>query len=214
MTVLRPNDAWRRLVAALALSVLGFAALTLAVLSLAAVSDWDRHVAAQVAGFAGPSLFAWLRVVSRAHGTVPMLIAAALAAAWVWRADRGGAALAVLAMPLGLSANHLLKHAIARPRPGLEALPNLPTDFAYPSGHVLGATLFYGMLVGLGWRRRGARPAAAIAAAAMVMLVGLSRVALGAHHASDVLGAVVEGLVWLLLGFALLARHDGGSAQG
>jgi len=66
----------------------------------------------------------------------------------------------------------------------------------------MGATVLYGLAAVWGvcrvrtWRRRVGIVAAASCG---VILVGLSRVALGAHFLSDVLGAVVAGLAWLTL---------------
>ena len=49
------------------------------------------------------------------------------------------------------------------------------------------------------WRRFYVFTASAVGATSIVSLVGLSRVALGAHFLSDVLGAIAAGLAWLAI---------------
>ena len=96
--------------------------------------------------------------------------------------------------------------------PALLAHPELPrvfvfdeplltlSTYSFPSGHTLGATMFYGVLAAYlvcvvpRWR---VRTLVVLGACTMVALVALSRVYLGAHFLSDVLAAMLEGCAWL-----------------
>ncbi|PWF55760.1 phosphatase PAP2 family protein [Massilia glaciei] len=106
------------------------------------------------------------------------------------------------AVPGGMLLNVLLKYTFQRARPDFtDPLLTLST-YSFPSGHTVGATVFYGMLAA--WlvcrTRSWPRRALAVAAAcAMVALVGLSRMVLGVHYLSDVLAAVAEGAAWLAI---------------
>ena len=73
------------------------------------------------------------------------------------------------------------------------------TDEPVPSGHTQAAVVGYGilLLVLLPVIKPRHRPWEIAAAVAMVVLIGFSRIALGAHYLSDVVGAALIGSVWL-----------------
>jgi undecaprenyl-diphosphatase len=92
-----------------------------------------------------------------------------------------------------------------RPEPFFGIAP--PGDFSFPSGHSLCSFCFYGMITALFIRRirnRAARVAITSAAAMIILLVGVSRIYLGVHYPTDVLGAWTLGLFWI----SLLLRFD------
>jgi undecaprenyl-diphosphatase len=106
----------------------------------------------------------------------------------------------VLAVGGGSLLNILLKHFFHRQRPVLENPLVTLSSFGFPSGHTMGATLFYGVLavfVAQSVRTWRLRALAFCLAAIVVVLVGLSRIYLGAHYLTDVLGAIAVGLAWL-----------------
>lgn len=102
-----------------------------------------------------------------------------------------------------------LKLLVDRPRPHLAPVwmvlgLSYPTDASFPSGHALHTTVFYGTLAFLwfrfshGRRRWLGMPIAAI----VVLLTGISRIYLGVHWPSDVLGGYLYGAFWLWLSIA------------
>ena len=99
----------------------------------------------------------------------------------------------------GTLLNGVLKRAIHRPRP-LAAM-GLYQSWSFPSGHAMGALIGYGMLayllVLLGPRSPRARLAIIGAATILVLSIGLSRLYLGAHYFSDVVGGYGAGMLWL-----------------
>ena len=107
-----------------------------------------------------------------------------------------------LVVPAGAVVDFLLKTAFHRHRPSFEDSFLIFHGYSFPSGHTMAATLLYGGLavfavIGLEtWRWR---VGAVLGAFVMVLLVGFSRVYLGAHYLSDVMGAAAAGFAWLVL---------------
>jgi len=108
----------------------------------------------------------------------------------------------LLVIPGGMVLTSLLKIAFHRGRPRFLDSSAIFQGYSFPSGHTMGAMLLYGMLAVLGviafdrWR---SRVGIVIGACIMVLLVGFSRMYLGAHYLSDILAAIAFGLAWLVL---------------
>jgi membrane-associated phospholipid phosphatase len=102
----------------------------------------------------------------------------------------------------GMLLNMILKLVFQRARPHFEGAILALGGYSFPSGHTMTATVFYGTLSAIivtqthRWRRR---LLAIAGATSLIVLVGLSRIYLGVHYLSDVLGAMAEGLGWLAI---------------
>jgi undecaprenyl-diphosphatase len=131
-------------------------------------------------------------------------------------------ALMVALIPAAMAAGHGLKLLAHRPRPQFLVIGPVPDGFSYPSLHAMFAALLGGMVIILAqellpaaWARRTLQGLAVLTAAA----VGASRVYLGAHWPSDVLGGYllgvlgVLGLDWLRQGVPAAANPTGGKAE-
>jgi membrane-associated phospholipid phosphatase len=92
-----------------------------------------------------------------------------------------------------------LKALIGRLRPVVEVPVASAPGNSFPSGHALGSMVVYGMivLVFLPAMRRRWRPWFIGLAAVVVAAVGFTRVALGVHFLSDVIGGLLLGLAWI-----------------
>ncbi len=101
-----------------------------------------------------------------------------------------------------------LKLVFARPRPVLPWAHVLP-DYSFPSGHTMNAVVFYGALALIIWSIFGRRFGilAVIIAGALAVGVAVSRIYLGYHYLTDVVGGLLAGIAWLLIvGAAFRAR--------
>ena len=97
-----------------------------------------------------------------------------------------------------------IKLLVERPRPADESIRvfSAVLDYSFPSGHVVGYVCLYGLLfflVYVRFRRSWWRTATLTVFALLVGLVGISRIHLGHHWASDVLGGYALGTAYLLL---------------
>lgn len=74
-------------------------------------------------------------------------------------------------------------------------------QYSYPSGHVLFFVVFFGFFAYLAWMNFAGRVRTVIivTCAILIVLIGPSRIYLGAHWASDVLGGYVIGTIWLFI---------------
>jgi membrane-associated phospholipid phosphatase len=105
---------------------------------------------------------------------------------------------------VGYGCNFIVKFLVQRPRPPEESIRVVAHlhDTSFPSGHVLTYVAFYGFLWFLCYtvlRRSWLRTALLILLGGLVLLVAPSRVYLGEHWVTDVLGA------WLLASIVLIA---------
>ena len=108
---------------------------------------------------------------------------------------------------VSLLLNLLLKVQVSRPRPtaNLVTIVQAAVGYSFPSGHVMAYIAYWGLLFAFGVMlfegRHWWRTALLTTSVAFVVLIGPSRVYLGDHWASDVLGAYLIGGV--LLGLAV-----------
>lgn len=126
---------------------------------------------------------------------------------WRWRGALAGSTLALAALGSTLTSDWL-KLFYLRQRPTL--VPHLDTVIAnqsYPSGHATNAAVVY-MLFAL-LAPPALRPRLLMAAALLTFLTGLSRVMLGVHYSSDVVGGWMLGSAFALLGTEYCQRLSG-----
>ena len=114
----------------------------------------------------------------------------------------------LIAMALAGVAGTVIKRTVPRPRPSVHTDirwggPHFSTKYhSFPSGHVGASTAFFGVLL-IARRRVG------LACFAIPILIGFSRMYIGAHYLSDVVCAAVLGfLCALLVGCLLLNAHQ------
>jgi membrane-associated phospholipid phosphatase len=108
----------------------------------------------------------------------------------------------VLTVPGGMLVHHLIQIIVHRHRPFRHSDFLDLGGYSFPSGHTMAATLLYGLLAAfaiLVWKGWHWRMLAVFSALSTIALVGLSRIVLGAHYLSDVLGAIASGIGWLIL---------------
>ncbi len=159
----------------------------------------------------------WLPETARdltALGGTPMLVVmAVIAGSWLILIRRPGAALFYTGALIGGSAlSNSMKALIGRIRPDelYQAAPVLGHSF--PSGHALLSTVGWVVLALLlmqTQQSRSARGFIMVMAAAIVLIVGLTRIYLGAHWATDVIAGWALGAAWTALcwmGWARLRR--------
>lgn len=107
--------------------------------------------------------------------------------------------------------NFLLKWQFQRDRPEIYRLAEA-TGYSYPSGHAMSSVSFYGVLAYLLWRYMPSRAGKMVLLAAVIAVIaaiGLSRIYLGVHYPSDIVGGYFAATFWLSLCVAFYERRFG-----
>ena len=190
-----PRHAGWRLPAAATL----LAAIWLAML-LWGTGPLDRSVYETLYAGHRPALLVAARIFT-ALGEPTVLIAASLVCAlWLWKAGRARLGLVLLLIALlGRGLSEVQKYWVARVRPDMEPHLVVVKTQSFPSGHASSSMIFYlalaiAVTAGTRWHK-----VAAAAAVVLSLLIGISRVMLGVHWPSDVIGGWAFGMLWVLL---------------
>jgi undecaprenyl-diphosphatase len=159
----------------------------------------DRSIYVALYAGGNPPLILIARIFTALGEPTVLVGAGFLIAAWLWHRGRGRFALGLLLVILvGRGVSEVEKYWIARARPTLEPHLVVVKTSSFPSGHATSSMIFYLTLalslVPAPWRRL-----AAASAVLLSLLVGISRVMLGVHWPSDVVGGWSFGLLWVLV---------------
>jgi undecaprenyl-diphosphatase len=95
--------------------------------------------------------------------------------------------------------NLLLKETFQRARPDLHVLIEIG-GYSFPSGHAMNAFTIYGILTFLLWRHiinKSGRTLLLIVSSFFIIMIGISRIYLGVHYPSDIIGGYFASGFWL-----------------
>lgn len=197
------------------LCALGFFAVTAFVFDdgghvASGAATFDRSIAHYLVQFRAPALTGRVIEMS-ALGSAPVLAVLALLAYSVILQARDRLGFVHLTVVLlGSSVwSRLLQHLFERERPDT-LLPFLVvTKGSYPSAHLFGAAACYATFAFFYARyapRMSTKVACCVVAAILVLLIGATRVYLGAHHTTDVIAGICGGAAWALLIAAIFSH--------
>ena len=182
------------------------AALWLAMLLLGG-GPVDRSVYEALYAGHRPLLLDAARVFTAMGAPTLLIGAVAVAAIWLWSAGHRHLPWVLTAIVLvGRGLSEAQKYWIARVRPDLEPHLVVVRTSSFPSGHATSSMIFFltlALVLGEGTRWRGLAVSAALL---LSFLIGISRVMLGVHWPSDVIGGWAFGLLWVMLTLRLAQR--------
>lgn len=184
-------------------------------------APWDQAAlrAAQQWRTSHAQVEAVMRDFSALGGTPVLTLFTVLAVAYLCSVGRQARAAAVgLAMISGALAVSSFKALFARARPEPEFAALVQEGLSFPSGHASMSAVFYlsvGVLLAQHHERRPERAFLLGAAVAMALLIGITRVVLGVHWASDVVAGWAFGAGWAAMCLQLATHlRDGWARPG
>lgn len=108
---------------------------------------------------------------------------------------------------------NFFKGMYQRPRP-LDPYLGSATGFSFPSGHTLNGLVFFGLIIFSFWKYNASKTLqvwGTFLFILIILVIGLSRIYLHVHYASDVLGGIALGVCWLMISiylFGLLEKRN------
>jgi undecaprenyl-diphosphatase len=187
---------------AIVLVAVPFSTLLFEVLAKGPLTRADGRVANTLNGWVRTRAWAvdGLQVVSFLGRPLFLYGVVLVAIIYVVRRGRPRLALFLLVTPVGGGiVDTLVKLAVARPRPVVDHPVATAFGKSFPSGHAMSSTVTYGALlvVFLPVLAPHLRRLAVVLVSLLVLAIGCSRLLLGVHFVSDVVGGFVLGLAWL-----------------
>lgn len=140
-------------------------------------------------------------------GSAITLITLALASIFLVK-DKKYSKLIMLNLALSFILNRILKLIIARPRPPRLRLV-IENGYSFPSGHSMVSFAFYGFLIYLinkNLKNKKIKYPLIILLSLLILLIGISRIYLGVHYVTDVLGGYIIGLIYLIAFIKILKK--------
>jgi undecaprenyl-diphosphatase len=187
-------------------AIIALAAVWLAMLLLGG-GPLDRTIYETLYAGGKPALVAIARFFTALGEPTVLISAGAACALWLWYAGHRRLPWVLLGITMfGRGISEVQKYSIARARPEFEPHLVVVKTQSFPSGHATSSMIFYltialALTAGKPWHR------AAVAGAILLsLLIGTSRVMLGVHWPSDVVGGWAFGMLWVLLMLRIAQR--------
>jgi undecaprenyl-diphosphatase len=164
---------------------------------------FDDRIRALVHAHADPALTEAMRAVSLIGEPAFLFVLGVPAVVWFVRKGwRRTVLLFAITVAGAEILDQVLKLMFHRPRPGAFFALGQPMGYSFPSGHALVSCAFFGGLAVFAAARTGSRARRClyyVGAAVPIAAIGFSRIYLGMHYPSDVLGGWAAAAVWIFI---------------
>ena len=193
------------------LSIIFLAALTFAILAVfvaqGSTLTFDQTVLRWINSFSSPVLDSFFVAFTQLGGVIVVAaVAIALFVFFLYKKLYSKALLIALGIGGVALMNLILKTIFERARPDLWTWIVAESNFSFPSGHSSASAALALCVIVLLWNTKWRR-AALIGGGVYIVLIGLSRLYLGVHYPTDILGGWLLGAVWV--GLMTLCIYSG-----
>lgn len=199
------------------LSAFGLALLAAALLGAVSwlvgmdkIASFDLRIISVVQGWETPGLTRWMKGFSWVGATLPTTALSVLSVLFLYFGLRHRYEVLFFIFNIGGSTilNRVLKGVFRRERPDIHRLAE-ELSYSFPSGHAMAAVSLYGALAYLLWRHipsTAGRTLLIAISAFMIGMISISRIYLGVHYPSDVIGGLLGSGMWLALTVWIFGR--------
>jgi membrane-associated phospholipid phosphatase len=166
------------------------------------LAEYDAKITQFIISFRNPPLtnyFLFVTYLGNAYGYLVVVVICLLVSMLAFKNWKYVAQTA-LVLVLASVSNMILKRFIGRARPGIEHLVSVET-LSYPSGHAMSAMAFYGFVIYLFYRFKMntlLKFGIITVLGVLILSIGISRIYLGVHFPSDIVGGFIAGLIWVV----------------
>ncbi|WP_303968483.1 phosphatase PAP2 family protein [Sporosarcina ureae] len=187
----------------------GFFAYIARSIHLHTISSFDEPIIDIIQGTQTSGLTSVMKTFTTIGSTTAVALLALLTlAVLLWKKHKAQAVLFVAAIGGTGILNQVLKFIFKRERPDFDRLIDIG-GYSFPSGHTMMAFSLYTILAYIIWRNLRnvwARTGITILAIFMIVMIAVSRIYLGVHFPSDIVGGILASSVWLFASIALYQR--------
>ena len=181
-------------------SLIGFSSIAILVNGQKLI-QFDQGLIASIQGFESPTLTLVMKFFTFIGSFSSVFVISLLAALFLYYVLKHRMELilfgsVIIGTPI---INQILKHFFHRARPDLHRLIEVG-GYSFPSGHAMNAFAVYGIIAFLLWRHIPSRLGRAILiliSSGFIFMIGTSRIYLGVHYPSDIIGGYFASAFWL-----------------
>lgn len=170
---------------------------------------FDTAVIGAVQGMETPWLTGFMKFFTAVGSTKTVLVICAVTiGALLYFRQKAQTILFVVVIGGTVAINQVAKLFFHRARPDVNRLIEI-SGFSFPSGHTMMATSLYAILAFILWRniRHSGRIVCVLLAFFMIAMICISRIYLGVHYPSDVVGGLCASAFWVVIATCIYADY-------
>jgi undecaprenyl-diphosphatase len=193
------------------LSFLVFSFLAI-IISAKKILQFDNTIISFVQGFESPGLTSIMKLFSIIGDTPSVIVLSLVVLLFLYVVLKHRSELVLFVVALSGSAilNLLLKYLFQRARPEIHRLVEI-AGYSFPSGHAMNACTVYTIIAFLLWHNiatKTGRTILIIISAVMILSIGISRIYLGVHYPSDIIGGYLASGTWITIAIWYFQKYQ------
>nr|WP_263326368.1 phosphatase PAP2 family protein [Neobacillus sp. Marseille-Q6967] len=204
------NFKFSRVVMVSLLSLLAFSMMAF-LINADKVNNFDSTIIQFIQGFEAPVLTQIMEFFTFIGSTATVIVLCLVIIFFLYKVlhHRTELILFVVVVAGSPLLNFILKSIFQRARPDLHRLIEIG-GYSFPSGHAMNAFTVYGILTFLLWRHifnRSGRTLLLLFSSIMIAMIGISRIYLGVHYPSDIIGGYLASAFWIGISIGFFQRY-------